>query len=158
MSDLVWTGNKDYDPVEGTGSVGVEFAGSAVTSPCPYGANITLEQARNYTNWIVNANPELQWNDLYYRGYYELHITKDVLEARYFGMPTVGTRNPLEISLGNFTVRSGENRLARPVGGGVVESGTLKGGQTRFTNASESSTLQSQRALLTMWCSLRYRE
>lgn len=85
----------------------------------------------------MNANPELQWNDLYYRGYYEMHITKDVLEARYFGMPTVGTRNAYEISLANFTVKSGENRLSRPVGGGVVESGTLKGGQTRFTNASK---------------------
>jgi alkaline phosphatase D len=59
VSDLVWLGSKDYDPVEGTNSVGVEFAGSAVTSPCPYGANITLAQAHNYTNWIVGANPEV---------------------------------------------------------------------------------------------------
>ena len=66
VSDLVWIGSKDYDPVLGTNSVGVEFAGSAVTSPCPYGANITLETARNYTAWIVGANPEVVRHGRFY--------------------------------------------------------------------------------------------
>lgn len=109
-----------------------------MTSPCPYGANITIAAANNATNWLVNANDELQWNDLYYRGYYELHISKDEVVAQYFGMPNIKTHNPLEIPLANFTVKSGENKLSRPVGGGVAESGSLKGGEIKQTNLSES--------------------
>lgn len=82
-------------------------------------------------------NPELQWQDLYYRGYYELHISKDQVVANYYGMPTIVSRNPLEISLANFTGKTGENKLARPVAGGLVESGTLIGGQTKVTNLSK---------------------
>ena len=52
-------------------------------------------------------------------------------------MPTIHNRNALEISLANFTVHSGENKLARPVAGGQVESGTLKNGKTVFTNISK---------------------
>jgi alkaline phosphatase D len=139
VSDLVWLDEKAYDPATGSGSIGVEFAGSAVTSPCPAGANISIADADEYTSWLVANNPELQWNDLYYRGYYELHVSHDSVQAQYFGMPTIVSRNPFEISLANFTVRNGENKLARPVGGGVVESGTLKGGTSKHTNLSTSS-------------------
>ncbi len=134
VSDLVWLGEKEYDAASGAGSIGVEFAGTAVSSPSPAGANITMMAANNASEWLVEHNAELQWQDLYYRGYYELHISHDQLEARYFGCPTVVTRNPFEISVANFTVRSGENRLSRPVGGGVVESGVLKGGRRVPTN------------------------
>jgi alkaline phosphatase D len=127
---------KSYNPQTGSGSIGVEFAGSAVTSPCPYGANITMATADNYTSWLVANNAELQWSDLYFRGYYELHVSHDAVEAQYYGMPTIVSRNPYEISLANFTVKSGENKLARPVGGGHVESGTLKGGTSKHTNLS----------------------
>jgi len=61
VSDVVWLGDEDYpyDAVTGSGSIGAEFAGTAVSSPCPYGANITLATANNYTQWIANNNPEL---------------------------------------------------------------------------------------------------
>ena len=64
VSDLVWLDDKSYDPATGAGSVGVEFAGSAVSSPCPYGQNITMESANNYSDWLVHANAELQWQDV----------------------------------------------------------------------------------------------
>ncbi|KAF2493175.1 phosphodiesterase/alkaline phosphatase D precursor [Lophium mytilinum] len=136
VSDLVWLDEKTYDPATGAGSIGVEFAGSAVTSPCPYGANISMALAHNATRFLVAANEELQWSDIYYRGYYELHISPSEVEAKYFGLPTVVTRNSYEISLANFTVKSGANRLARPVAGGFVESGSLKTGKTVMTNAT----------------------
>ena len=53
------------------------------------------------------------------------------------------TRNGWEIPLANFTVLAGENKLQRPVGGGVVESGSLKFGKrvqnniTLDTNSGE---------------------
>lgn len=134
VSDLAWVGDKDYDSVSGEGAIGVEFAGSAVSSPCPYGANITLEKANQASTWLQNANEELQWQDLYYRGYYELHISPEMLTANYFGLPTVVTRNGWEIPTANFTVQAGANRLQRPVAGGLVESGSLKGGETKQTN------------------------
>lgn len=138
-----WLGEKDYNKSTGEGSIGVEFAGSAVTSPCPYGANITLEAANNASTWLQNANDELQWQDLYYRGYFELHFTHDKVDANFFGTPTTVTRNGWEIPLANFTVLAGENKLQRPVGGGIVESGSLKFGKrvqnniTLDTNSGE---------------------
>lgn len=134
VSDLVWLGEKDYSPETGNGSIGVEFAGSAVTSPCPYGANISLDTANSYSTWLQDANEELQWQDLYYRGYYELQISPERVLASFFGLPTVVSRNGWEIPIANFTVEAGANRLQRPVAGGVVESGSLKGGQTKQTN------------------------
>ena len=44
------------------------------------------------------------------------------------------TRNGYEISLGNFSVGSGADRLYRPIGGGVVENGVLQRGETVQTN------------------------
>lgn len=139
VSDLVWLDHANYSNATGAGSLGVEFAGSAVSSPCPYGQNITLAAANNYSSWLVEANEELQWNDLYYRGYFELHISHAEVNASYFGMPTIINRNPYEIPLANFSVQSGANKLSRPVGGGLVESGALKLGQVVQTNATNNT-------------------
>jgi alkaline phosphatase D len=139
VSDLVWLDHAEYNASSGSNSIGVEFAGSAVSSPSPRGQNITLAAANNASAWLVSANEELQWQDIYYRGYFELHIGYDAVEAQYFGIPTIVTRNPDEISLANFTVQSGANRLQRPVAGGVVESGSLKFGQVKATNATNNT-------------------
>lgn len=136
VSDLTWLDHENYDPLTGAGAIGVEFAGSAISSPCPYGANITLDRANNYTDKLVEANPELQWSDLYYRGYFELHFSHAEVKAQFFGMPTLATRNNWEIPIANFSVLANENRLHRPVGHGMVESGTIKYGQRQETNVT----------------------
>ena len=143
VSDLVWLDNSPYNPATGDGSIGVEFAGTAVSSPSPYGQNITIAKSTNASQALVAANRELQWSELYYRGYFELHISQEKVDANYFGMPTIVTRNPGEISLANFTVLNGMNRLERFNGtaaiGGTVENGALKGGQTLQTNLTNST-------------------
>ena len=141
VSDLVWLGEHAYDPSTGAGSIGVEFAGTAVSSPSPAGQNISLAAANNNSNYLIRDNRELQWSELYYRGYFELHISQDSVNASYFGMPTIINRNPDEISLANFTVLSGANALYRdPVpGNGVVENGALKGGKTIQTNSTNNT-------------------
>ncbi len=142
VSDLVWLDTHPYDPATGNGSIGVEFAGSAVSSPCPYGQNITLSTANNYSSLLVASNRELQWQDLYFRGYYEISVAKDAVHAAFFGMPTIATRNGYEISLANFTVMSGANRLLRSghaVAGGVAESGSLKYGTISGTNITNDT-------------------
>lgn len=134
VSDLAWLGEKEYSPETGDGAIGVEFAGSAVSSPSPAGANISLAVANAASTLLQSFNDELQWQDLYYRGYYELHFSPERVLANYFGLPTVVSRNGWEIPLANFTVEAGGNKLQRPVGGGLVESGSLKGGETKQTN------------------------
>ncbi|KAF2194125.1 phosphodiesterase/alkaline phosphatase D precursor [Zopfia rhizophila CBS 207.26] len=131
VSDLVWLDNSPYDPKTGTGSIGVEFAGTAVSST---GFGGTINSANTKSRGLVKDNVELQWSEGYYRGYYELHISPDELTANYYGCPTVATRNPFEISLANFTVTSGDNHIARSVANGTVESGALQRGNVKQTN------------------------
>ena len=142
VSDLVWLDHSPYDPATGAGSIGVEFGGTAVSSPSPAGQNISIAASVNASAWLVGANSELQWSELYYRGYFELHITQADVQAKYFGMPTIVNRNPGEISLANFTVLNGENRLQRFNGTVVpapVENGYVKFGQVRQTNITNST-------------------
>ncbi|KAJ0361974.1 hypothetical protein COL154_006485 [Colletotrichum chrysophilum] len=139
VSDLVWLGEKDYGPETGAGSIGVEFAGTAVSSPSSAGQNITQEKALNRSSWMTAANPELQWQEYFYRGYFELSVGYDAMNATFFGLPTYVTRNGYEIALANFTVKAGENKLQRPVGGGSVEFGSLKGGVTKQTNITHDT-------------------
>ncbi|KAH8204536.1 hypothetical protein TruAng_001310 [Truncatella angustata] len=142
VSDLVWLGEHDYDEQTGSGSVGVEFAGSAVSSPCPSGQNVSLAAANSASAWLTGANRELQWQDLYYRGYYELSIGYDSLNASYFGIPTTAAKQGYEISLANFTVLPGENHLHRQNGSSaaiVAESGSLKNGPLVQTNLTHDT-------------------
>lgn len=146
VSDLVWLdhdASNPYDPTTGAGSIGVEFGGTAVSSPSPYGQNISLAFSSEASQALIAANRELQWSELYYRGYFELHISHNQTSAQYFGLPTIVSRNSYEIPLANFTVVSGENRLHRTNGtvavGGYVENGAVKGGLTRETNVTNST-------------------
>ncbi|KAI0392397.1 alkaline phosphatase-like protein [Xylariaceae sp. FL0594] len=131
VSDLVWVGEKEYNSATGEGAIGVEFAGTAVSST---GIKAAIVPARTQAQHQVDNNLELQWQDGYYRGYIFLSIKPESIEARYYGSPSVASRNPWDLPLANFTVVKGDNRLARPVGGGSVEAGALRGGTTKPTN------------------------
>lgn len=133
VSDLVWLGDHPYDPETGEGSVGVEFAVTAVSSD---GLEGKLAEAERISNGLAADNDELHWQEGYYRGYLELHVGHDKIDARYFGSPTVRDRNSWDLPLANFTVLAGENRLARPIAGGRVEAGALAGGEVVHTNMS----------------------
>ncbi|KAK7611225.1 PhoD-like phosphatase-domain-containing protein [Phyllosticta paracitricarpa] len=138
-SDLIWLDEHDYDQKTGAGAIGVEFSGTAVSSPPPIGQNTTMREAKNISELLIRDNRELQWQDSYYRGYYELHVSYDAVRARFFGMPTLVHRTALEVSLANFTVLRDANALQRPVAGGIVESGTLKNGKTIQTNLTNNT-------------------
>jgi alkaline phosphatase D len=131
VSDLIWLGEHEYDPVTGEGSVGVEFAVTAVTSD---GLEGTLHEAEEISHGFVEDNVELQWQEGYYRGYLELHVSHEKIDAEFYGCPTVATRNAHELPIANFTVFANQNHLARPLGGGVVEAGAMKDGDVRSTN------------------------
>ncbi|PHH60874.1 hypothetical protein CDD81_1079 [Ophiocordyceps australis] len=134
VSDLAWLGTRPYDKDSGKGAVGVEFAGTAVSSG-GHSRNGPIEPTvGNYSRGMIRRNDEMQWQEGWYRGYFVLSISPDAATARYFGTPSVATRNSWDISLANFTIRAGQNHLERPVAGGVVESGALRGGRVRHTN------------------------
>ncbi|KAI1939026.1 hypothetical protein LOZ66_003103 [Ophidiomyces ophidiicola] len=133
VSDLHWQDHGNYDPKTGAGAVGVEFAGSAVTSRSAGGANIKIDGSIKKSKSAVNDNDVLQWSEMYYRGYFELHVTPQEVQAKFFGIPDIRKRNPLEVTLANFTVKEGANCLDRGTAGlpagGVVGNGWLKGGK-----------------------------
>lgn len=135
VSDVAWIGHPSYpyDTISGSGAVGVEFAGTAVTSVGMLG---TLWMTENEAKSYGEENDELHWNEGYYRGYFELHVRPDEVEAKYFGCPTVSERGPWELPLANFTVKSGENHLERPVAGGKVEAGWLREGEVEHSKVS----------------------
>lgn len=83
MSDLVWLGEKDYDPATGAGSIGVEFAGTAVSSTGFGGP--TIAGANEKSAGLVRDNEELMWSEGYYRGYYELHVGREEVRAEFYG-------------------------------------------------------------------------
>lgn len=84
VSDLVWLDEHPYDPITGAGAIGVEFAGTAVSSS-GYGAGRGIKGANGKANGLVGSNRELQWAEGYYRGYYELYVSPEELTARYYG-------------------------------------------------------------------------
>jgi alkaline phosphatase D len=140
VSDLVWLDEKPYDSTTGNGSIGVEFAGSAVSSPSPAGANASIAFGDIASSLLIRDNLELQWSEVYHRGYYELTINYEKVSAQYFGLPNLLSRNPYEIKLAAFDVVSGGNKLERTDGsvivGGIVESGALRGGKTVHSNTT----------------------
>lgn len=68
-----------------------------------------------------------------------MHVTAQQVDAKFFGVPTVAERVPYELSMANFTVISGENRLQRPVSSGRAESGSLRGGDIVSTNLTRNT-------------------
>lgn len=131
VSDLAWLETKPYDPADGDGAIGVEFAGTAVSSTGNRGLILDTQADAQA---VVEENESLQWQDGYYRGYFVLSLTPERATAQYFGSPSVATRNPWDLSLANFTMEAGASRLTRPVAGGTVEAGFLRGGETVHTN------------------------
>ncbi|KAL2176245.1 alkaline phosphatase-like protein [Thermothelomyces heterothallicus CBS 202.75] len=131
VSDLAWLGEKPYSSQTGEGAVGVEFAGTAVSSS---GQSGPILAAREKARQQVEANELMQWQEGYYRGYFILKIREEAVTAQYFGSPSVATPNAWDLPLANFTIASGKNHLTRPVAGGNVEAGFVRGGTTTGTN------------------------
>ena len=53
--------DRSDDPSTGAGSVAVEFAGSAVSSPSSYGSKLNATQYKAVASALVNSNPALQY-------------------------------------------------------------------------------------------------
>ncbi|KAL4734939.1 PhoD-like phosphatase-domain-containing protein [Aspergillus similis] len=130
VSDMIWEGTKPYNNFTGAGAVGVEFAGTAVSSTGL--SSVSVVDAESVAE-TYSINPELKWVEGYYRGYFELHLRQNEAEARYFGCPTVAERNSWELPLANWTVSHSESHLQRPLAGGSVEAGYFVDGNVKHS-------------------------
>ncbi|KZV69015.1 hypothetical protein PENSPDRAFT_727418 [Peniophora sp. CONT] len=136
VSDLAHPNDTTYDPATGEGALGVEFAGTAVTSTSAFGAGIAPTAADKISTALVAApgNEQLQWSEGSYRGFFTLTINPDTLTATYYAMRNVSNANLDSFASAEFVVNAGENKLQRPVGGGSVKAGVLKSSVVNATS------------------------
>jgi alkaline phosphatase D len=72
--DAMCLGKTAYDTATSEGTVGVEFAGTAVSSSGQAGHILT---AREKARVEVQANKVLKWQEGYYRGYFVLVLGRE---------------------------------------------------------------------------------
>lgn len=98
-----------YDKSTGKGSVGVEFAGTSVTSPSNLGRG--PEGAKQLADTLA-ARPHLHYADGRYRGYFVLDLTRERLQADFFAVATIDERTISERFEKGFVTESGRNHLS----------------------------------------------
>ncbi|KAG8742992.1 hypothetical protein FRC10_000562 [Ceratobasidium sp. 414] len=75
-----------YNPKTGQGAIGVEFAGTAISSPSPFGAGVSPTIANAISEVLVIANTDLQWSEGSWRGFFTLSLAEKNLTAKYVGL------------------------------------------------------------------------
>jgi len=127
VSDLAISNDTTtYNSLTGEGAIGVEFAGTAVSSPSPLGQFIAPGPANKVSAEIVGLNPDLHWSEASYRGFFTLEVAASNVTATFYAMRNLNTSNTDGFASAKFVVHSGQNRLARPVAGGSVLAGVLR--------------------------------
>lgn len=81
-----------YNSETGEGAIGVEFAGTAVTSSSPFGVGITPAAADVISQKLIGINVDLQWSEASYRGFFTLTIDPNTLSATYYAMNNISTQ------------------------------------------------------------------
>ncbi|OBZ69218.1 Alkaline phosphatase D [Grifola frondosa] len=115
-----------YNMTSGDGAIGVEFAGTAVTSPSSFGSGIAPTAADVISQQLLALNTDLQWSEGSYRGFFTLTIDPNTVNATYFAMSNISNPNLDGFASASFIVKAGANKLTRPVAGGTVAAGVLK--------------------------------
>ncbi|TFK38210.1 PhoD-like phosphatase-domain-containing protein [Crucibulum laeve] len=127
VSDLAYPNDTlNYNPDSGVGAIGVEFAGTAVTSSSSFGAGILPDAADAMSRTLVDVNEDLQWSEGSFRGFFTLTIDTHTLNATYYAMQNTSFANLDGFASAKFVVEAGQNKLSRPVAGGSVGAGVLK--------------------------------
>ncbi|MBM3806936.1 MAG: hypothetical protein FJW22_01950 [Acidimicrobiia bacterium] len=97
-----------YDKATGKGSLGVEFAGTSVSSPSNLGRG--PEGPKQLAD-LMAARPHLHYVDGRYRGYFTLDLTRERLQADYYAVNTIEERSTQERFERGFITESGRNHL-----------------------------------------------
>ncbi|KLO12363.1 hypothetical protein SCHPADRAFT_941275 [Schizopora paradoxa] len=124
-----------YDFKTGDGAIGVEFAGTAVSSTSSFGSGILPAAADVKSTTYVSAkgNEDLQWSEGSYRGFFTISVDTKQVNTTYYAMTNVTSANLGNFASANFIVKAGANKLNRPVAGGSVAAGVLKSTALNFT-------------------------
>ncbi|KIJ98387.1 hypothetical protein K443DRAFT_133454 [Laccaria amethystina LaAM-08-1] len=101
-----------YSPKTGAGSIGQSA----------FGAGITPAAADNISQQLAAMNSDLQWSEASFRGFFTLTIDSETLNATYYAMNNISFANLDGFASVNFVVRNRENKLLRPVAGGIVKA------------------------------------
>ncbi|KAI0093531.1 PhoD-like phosphatase-domain-containing protein [Irpex rosettiformis] len=149
VSDLIHPNDTaHYNPATGDGSLAVEFAGTAVSSGSAFGNHITPQAADVISNVLVtdSLNADLQWSEGSYRGFFTLTLNTTHANATYWAMRNTSTANLDAFPSAEFIVKSGANKLSRPVAGGNVLAGVLKS-NAKPVNVTSSAVAPSSSAV-----------
>jgi alkaline phosphatase D len=96
-----WSG---YNPETGAGTTAVEFAAPSITSPSGLGTSDHEERIKA----LYSARPHLKFVDGLYRGYVVLDVSRERVQADWFGVPTITERtNSEQFVKGLFSVAGG---------------------------------------------------
>ncbi|XP_006457006.1 hypothetical protein AGABI2DRAFT_154430 [Agaricus bisporus var. bisporus H97] len=125
---VILSGDSHANWVSDLAPVGVEFAGTGVTSTSGSFVPGTVQSAANVSAGFVGENIDLQWSEGFFRGFFSLDVTPEHLSATYYSMRNVTFRNSDGFVSAKFSVKAGDNHLTRPVADGKVLSGALKNG------------------------------
>ncbi len=99
---------RGYDKATGKGSVGVEFAGTSVSSPSNLGRG---PDGPKQLADAMAARPHLHYVDGRYRGYFVLDLRRERLQADFYAVATVEERTTKERFEKGFITESGRNHL-----------------------------------------------
>jgi alkaline phosphatase D len=97
-----------YDKAAGKGSLGVEFAGTSISSPSSLGAGADGEKQ---IAGFLASRPHLHYVDGRYRGYFILDLTRERLQADFYATASVRERSSKEQFAKAFITESGRNHL-----------------------------------------------
>ena len=97
-----------YDKSTGKGSIGVEFAGTSISSPSNLGRGPDGPKQLADT---MAARPHLRYVDGRYRGYFIVDLTRERLQADYYALATIEERTTNERFERGFITESGRNHL-----------------------------------------------
>lgn len=130
-----------YNPATGEGAIGVEFAGTAVSSPSSYGANLTADKYTANAKKLVSINKSLQWAEGAHRGYFEIEFTKSDCYAQFYGYVNNTLPNSEELLVAQFHVKAGANKLSRPINYNITpSSGALQAQAVDYSKQSWNGT------------------
>lgn len=104
--DLPFDNDKPYNPDDRSGSVGVEFITSAVSSP---GVPIP----GNHAPLIQQLNPYLRFVQFDKRGYIILDVNEEKAQGDFYQVPTVNKPSPRVIRRTGWYTLDGNNYLQR---------------------------------------------
>ena len=111
-----WSG---YNSETGAGAAAVEFTTPSITSPSGLGTAETIEQRMKA---LYSARPHLKFVEGLYRGYFILDVSRQRVQADWFGVPTVTERTDSEQFLKGFFSVAGEPHLQPASGPAAVST------------------------------------